>query len=134
MVNFQGFPLNIPALVTTDEAQTRNIVSHEFARRSMEELGYLPFRNLTPVSSTDAAFDIEIDLLQADSSDPLDPQLRLFDSNTGNNDLIGSCHVPTKHLRDDAEETEWGLNSRTRIRDSRRRAPMCARSADLQSI
>jgi hypothetical protein len=68
-----GFPLDVPALVTTDEAQTSDIRSAEFAMRNEEELGYLPFRHLKPISMTDTAFQIEIDSLQADSSDPLDP-------------------------------------------------------------
>ena len=67
------FPLALPALLTTDEAQTRNISSPEFAKRNQDELGYLPFRNLRPISPTDTAFNIETDSLQADSSDPLDP-------------------------------------------------------------
>lgn len=68
-----GFPLDIPALVTTDEAQTGSIVSADFVKRNLKELGYLPFQDLKPISSTDTAFNIEIDSLQADSSDPLDP-------------------------------------------------------------
>jgi hypothetical protein len=67
------FPLDVPALVTTDEAQTSNIGSAEFARRNEEDLGYLPFRNLRSISATETAFNVEIDSLQADSSDPLDP-------------------------------------------------------------
>jgi len=68
-----GFPLNLPVLVTTDEAQTRSIVSSEFAHRNKEELGYLPFRNLRSISPTDTAFYVEVDSLQANSLDPLDP-------------------------------------------------------------
>ena len=67
------FPLDLPALVTTDQAQTRYLSSPEFAKRNEDELGYLPFRNLRPISPTDTAFNIETDSLQADSSDPLDP-------------------------------------------------------------
>jgi hypothetical protein len=68
-----GFPLDRPALITTDEAQTRDIRSPEFVHRQEEELGYLPFRKLKPISPNDTAFYVEINSLQADSSDPLDP-------------------------------------------------------------
>jgi hypothetical protein len=68
-----NFPLNLPVMITTDEYQTSSIRSPEFVKRSEQELGYVPFRNLRPLSPTDTAFNIQILSLQADSSDPLDP-------------------------------------------------------------
>jgi hypothetical protein len=68
-----GFPLDMPILVTTDEAQTSSIVGVDFAKRNQKELGYLPFHNLKPISPTDTAFSFAIDSLQANSLDPLDP-------------------------------------------------------------
>lgn len=68
-----GLPLDRPILVTTDEAQTHSIVSAQFVRRNKDELGYVPFRNLKPISPTDTEFNLEIESLQADSFDPLDP-------------------------------------------------------------
>ena len=44
-----------------------------FELRSKDELGYVPYRSLMRISPTDLSFLPEIDSLQGDASDPLDP-------------------------------------------------------------
>jgi len=68
-----GIPFDSPALVTTDVEQSAYIESSIFSARSKNELGYVPYRRLTRISAVDLAFLPELDSLQADSSDPLDP-------------------------------------------------------------
>jgi hypothetical protein len=68
-----GIPFDKPALITTDPEQSAYIESGAFRIRSKDELGYLPYRHLTRLSPVDLSFLPEIDSLQHDSRDPLDP-------------------------------------------------------------
>ena len=66
-------PMDKPALTVSDAAQIRYIESQGFADRCMKELGYLPYRIVNRVSDTDLAFLPQIQSLEEDPLDPLDP-------------------------------------------------------------
>jgi hypothetical protein len=66
-------PMNKPALVVTDAAQTGYIAGQPFADRCLKELGYLPYQIVSRPSSTSLVFLPRIDSLQQDPLDPLDP-------------------------------------------------------------
>ena len=66
-------PMNKPALVVTDPAQTGYIAGQPFADRCLKELGYLPYQIVSRPSSTSLVFLPRIDSLQQDPLDPLDP-------------------------------------------------------------
>jgi hypothetical protein len=68
-----GMPFDKKALVTTDPGQSQNIESAGFAKRCMDELGYLPQQILGRFSPFDLEFRPTLDSLQADPQDPLDP-------------------------------------------------------------
>jgi hypothetical protein len=68
-----GMPFDKKALVTTDPGQSQNIESAGFAKRCMDELGYLPQQILGRLSPFDLEFRPTLDSLQADPQDPLDP-------------------------------------------------------------
>ena len=68
-----AIPFDRKALVSTDPDQSRNIEDPLFARRCMDELGYVPFRLLGRISPLDLEFLPVKESLQADPQDPLDP-------------------------------------------------------------
>lgn len=68
-----GLPFDKPALISTDPDQSVYIESDVFLKRSMEELGYSPAREMRRVSAFDLTFVPNIESLQLDAQDPLDP-------------------------------------------------------------
>jgi hypothetical protein len=66
-------PMNKPALVVSDTAQTGYIAGQPFADRCLKELGYLPYQIVSRPSQTSLVFLPKIDSLQQDPLDPLDP-------------------------------------------------------------
>jgi hypothetical protein len=66
-------PMNKPALVVSDAAQTGYIAGQPFADRCLKELGYLPYRIVSRPSQTSLVFLPQIGSLQQDPLDPLDP-------------------------------------------------------------
>jgi hypothetical protein len=66
-------PMNKPALVVSDAAQTSYIAGQPFADRCLKELGYLPYQIVNRTSQTSLVFLPQIDSLQQDPLDPLDP-------------------------------------------------------------
>jgi hypothetical protein len=68
-----GMPFDKKALVTTDLGQSQSIESPAFAKRCMDELGYVPQQILGRISPFDLEFRPTLDSLQADPQDPLDP-------------------------------------------------------------
>jgi hypothetical protein len=68
-----NMPINKPALVISDAAQTGYIASQRFADRCLKELGYLPYQIINRPSETSLAFLPMSESLQQDPLDPLDP-------------------------------------------------------------
>jgi hypothetical protein len=70
-----GVPTDRPLLVTSDFGQSLYIGywSNIFGPRCEEELGYLPWRSLVPISMYDACMVPIAVSLHADGRDPLDP-------------------------------------------------------------
>lgn len=66
-------PMNKPALVVSDAAQTGYIAGQPFADRCLKELGYLPYQIVSRPSQTSLVFLPQISSLQQDPLDPLDP-------------------------------------------------------------
>jgi hypothetical protein len=66
-------PMNKPALVVSDAAQTGYIAGQTFANRCLKELGYLPYQIVSRPSQTSLVFLPQIGSLQQDPLDPLDP-------------------------------------------------------------
>jgi hypothetical protein len=68
-----GIPFERKALITTDRFQSAYIESEGFAKRCEQELGYQPARLLGRVSLFDLEFTPQLDALQIDAMEPLDP-------------------------------------------------------------
>ncbi len=68
-----GIPMQKPALMVSDPAQTAYIAGEIFADRCLREMGYMPYRILQHVSDTSLAFAPLVDSLEQDPLDPLDP-------------------------------------------------------------
>jgi hypothetical protein len=68
-----NMPMDKPALVVSDVAQTSNIASQSFADRCLRELGYIPYQIVKRTSDTSLVFLPMVDSLQQDPLDPLDP-------------------------------------------------------------
>lgn len=68
-----GIPFDRMALITTDQAQSTNIESPEFAARCLREMGNQPYQLEKRISPFDLEFRPMTDALQADATDPLDP-------------------------------------------------------------
>jgi hypothetical protein len=68
-----GAPFEMTVLVTTDPNQSTYIEGDVFAKRSMDELGYMPYKIGKRLSAFDLEWLPEINSLQADARDPLDP-------------------------------------------------------------
>jgi hypothetical protein len=66
-------PMDKPALVVSDPAQTGYIAGQPFADRCLKELGYLPYQIVSRPSETSLVFLPQIESLQQDPLDPLDP-------------------------------------------------------------
>jgi hypothetical protein len=68
-----GAPFDRAALVTTDPDQSAYIEGAPFAKRCKDELGYVPYKIGKRLSPFDVEWLPQIDSLQADARDPLDP-------------------------------------------------------------
>jgi hypothetical protein len=70
-----GVPTDRPLLVTSDFGQSLYIGYWKgmFGPRCKNELGYLPWRSLVPISKYDACMVPVAVSLHADGRDPLDP-------------------------------------------------------------
>jgi hypothetical protein len=66
-------PMDKPALVISNKGQIDGIASQAFAYRCLKEMGYLPYKILDHPSDTSLVFLPEIESLQQDPLDPLDP-------------------------------------------------------------
>ncbi len=70
-----GVPMDRPLLVTSDFGQSLYIAYWHgtFGPRCQDELGYLPWRSLVPLSQNDTCMRPSAVSLHADGRDPLDP-------------------------------------------------------------
>lgn len=68
-----GFPLDKRGLITTDSDHSASIEADAFRQRCITEIGYMPIRELRRVSLFDLSFLSNVESLQFDSEDPLDP-------------------------------------------------------------
>jgi hypothetical protein len=68
-----GIPFDKKALVSSDPQQSDYIENALFEKRCLDELGYLPYRLVRRTSQFDLEFFPQIESLQADPTDPLDP-------------------------------------------------------------
>lgn len=66
-------PMDKPALVISDTGQISSIASHAFAYRCLKEMGYIPYKIVNHPSDTSLVVLPEIESLQQDPLDPLDP-------------------------------------------------------------
>jgi hypothetical protein len=66
-------PMNKAALVVSDAEQSGYIASQSFADRCLKELGYLPYQIVGRPLPTSVSFLPQMDSLQLDPLDPLDP-------------------------------------------------------------
>jgi DUF218 domain len=68
-----GAPFDKKALVSTDPQQSSYIEGAPFAKRCLDELGYVPYKILGRKSLFDLEFLPVVDSLESDPRDPLDP-------------------------------------------------------------
>jgi hypothetical protein len=68
-----GIPMNKPALVISDAAQTGYIAAQSLADRCLKEMGYVPYRIVKQLSDTSLVFLPKIESLEQDPMEPLDP-------------------------------------------------------------
>jgi hypothetical protein len=68
-----GMPMDKPAVVISDPAQTAYIAGAPFADRCRKELGYVPYTIVKQLSDTRIAFLPVLDSLEQNPLDPLDP-------------------------------------------------------------
>lgn len=68
-----GIPFNKPCLASSDKFQSGYIASENMQERCRRELGYSPYRNGKRLSETESEFFPEINSLQVDTDEPLDP-------------------------------------------------------------
>lgn len=68
-----GVPFDKTALITTDLYQSQYIESKIFTDRCQKELGYQPHKLLKRLNPFDLQWLPQIDSLQGDATDPLDP-------------------------------------------------------------
>ncbi len=68
-----GIPVNRPALITTDNGHSASVEAPAFKTRCLAELGYEPYRELKRYSVFDLEFLPNVEALQLDPADPLDP-------------------------------------------------------------
>ncbi len=68
-----GVPFDKKAVVSTDPQQSTYIEGAPFAKRCMDELGYMPYKILGRTSPFDLEFLPTADSLQSDPQDPQDP-------------------------------------------------------------
>ena len=68
-----GLPFDRKALVTSDPSQSTYIEGAVFAKRCLDELGYVPYKIVGRTSIFDLEFIPAIESLQADPREPLDP-------------------------------------------------------------
>jgi len=67
-----GMPVTLPVLIVTDPAQSAYI-NKGMAKTARRDLGYLPYKNLKILSPTQTVFLPNLQSLQANPMDPLDP-------------------------------------------------------------
>lgn len=67
-----GIPPEKPVLIVTDTSQSSYIVDR-MAKTAMRDLGYLPYRSMKKLGQEDTEYYPEMNSLQADPLDPLDP-------------------------------------------------------------
>lgn len=72
MLMHYGMPVDLPALVTSDQIQSAYIATL-LAPRCETELGYVPWRVLTALTINDSCLRASPDVLFIDSADELDP-------------------------------------------------------------
>jgi hypothetical protein len=68
-----GMPFAKPGLITTDQDQSAYISGSAFEERCSIELGYQPVLKLQRISQFDLTFSPNMESLQSDARDPLDP-------------------------------------------------------------
>jgi hypothetical protein len=68
-----GAPFGKKAVVSTDPQQSSYIEGADFAKRCVDELGYVPYKILGRTSRFDLEFLPVIDSLESDPRDLLDP-------------------------------------------------------------
>jgi hypothetical protein len=68
-----GMPFDKKAVVSTDLSQSRYNEDPGFAKRCVDELGYVPYKLLGRTSPFDLEFTPTIESLEIDPQDPLDP-------------------------------------------------------------
>jgi hypothetical protein len=68
-----GVPMDKPALVISDAAQTGYIAAQSLADRCLKEMGYVPYRIINRPSDTSLVFLPQIESLEQDPMEPLDP-------------------------------------------------------------
>jgi len=68
-----NIPMDKPALVISNKGQIDAIASQAFAYRCLKEMGYLPYKIVEHPSDTSLVFLPQIESLQQDPLDPLDP-------------------------------------------------------------
>ena len=71
-----GIPINQLSVFITTQGQSRMVTSsvgRTFDTRNLEELGYLPYKNLTRIDRHCVSYYPTLDCLHMDPYDPLDP-------------------------------------------------------------
>ncbi|GGG91833.1 hypothetical protein GCM10011586_03100 [Silvibacterium dinghuense] len=68
-----GMPVTRPVLIVSDPLQTAYILAPFFSARCEKELGYVPYTSLKFISTTEVSFLPNLDSLEQDPIDPLDP-------------------------------------------------------------
>jgi hypothetical protein len=68
-----NMPMSKPVLVISDAGQIGSIASQRFADRCLREMGYLPYQLISRPSDTSLVVLPNVDSLQQDPLDPLDP-------------------------------------------------------------
>jgi hypothetical protein len=68
-----GIPMDKPALVVSDPLQIKYIQGQPLAARCQHELGYVPYQIVTRPSDTSLVFSPNVESLQQNPLDPLDP-------------------------------------------------------------
>ena len=68
-----GMPFDKPCITSTTNEQSVYITDQEMQDRCMEELGYSPYANGKRLSETEAEFIPNVQSLQIDADEPMDP-------------------------------------------------------------
>ena len=73
LMHAYGIPFDRKGLITTDTDQSTYIASDNFAKRCLDELGYQPAKIGTRVSQFDLEFVPQIESMEVNTLEPLDP-------------------------------------------------------------